>query len=740
MKITKAAIAGLLIIHSYSGIAQSNEPDTAKNKSVSLNETVVSVNKTEETLKTVAQQVQVMDIKSISNLQAQSTADVVANSGNVFIQKSQLGGGSVTIRGFEANRTLLMIDGVRMNNIIYRAGHLQNIVTTDNNSLDRVEILFGPSSTVYGSDALGGVVHLYTKKALLATGDDKTNIKVNFLSRYGSVNNELTNHLDFNIGGKRFASLTSFTYSKFDDLRGGRNQNPFYNGSYGERPCHVEQINGVDSLVKNSDRYLQKQSGYSQYDLMQKFLFQQNEHLSHGLNLQFSNSTNVPRYDRLTDPTPTGLSYAEWYYGPQRRLMGAYDLNYKNESSAIQQIHFGVNYQNIEESRHSRRFNSSNLSHRIENVNVVGANLDFQKTANNHTIRFGIDGQFNTLKSTANKENITSGVSVPLDTRYPDGNNTMLNTAIYASHTWQINDELTLVDGLRAGFISLHSTFVDTSFFHLPYNKADQNNIVYSGNIGLISTPSDDWKLSLLVSTGFRAPNVDDLSKVFESAPGAVIVPNNKLKAEKTINYEAGITKIFNGKTRWENNVYYTQMIDAIVTDKFQFNGSDSILYDGAMSLVLANQNKGSAYIYGVSSNLVSQLSKNFRVSLAVNYTYGRIKTDSVDTPLDHIPPFMARLALNYTNKNFSSDLFVNFNGAKKLKDYHLNGEDNEQYATADGMPAWVTVNLRLSYKVCKWVTLQTGVDNIFDTQYRTFASGINAPGRNIFAAVRFQY
>ncbi|HMT28005.1 MAG TPA: TonB-dependent receptor, partial [Bacteroidia bacterium] len=130
----------------------------------------------------------------------------------------------------------------------------------------------------------------------------------------------------------------------------------------------------------------------------------------------------------------------------------------------------------------------------------------------------------------------------------------------------------------------------------------------------------------------------------------------------------------------------------------------------------------------------------NFIFSLGLNYTYGRIKTDSSDVPLDHIPPFMARMGLTYLNNNFSSDFFINYNGWKKLSNYYLNGEDNEQYATADGMPAWFTVNLRLSYKVHKVVTLQAGVDNMFDTQYRTFASGINAPGRNIFAAVRFHY
>ncbi len=717
-------------------LAQTTTADTTQ--SITLNEVVISVNKTPETKKTVAQQVQVLDAARIASAQSQTTADLIANSGNVFIQKSQMGGGSVSIRGFEANRNLLVIDGVRMNNLIYRGGHLQNIITVDNNSLERAEILFGPSSTIYGSDALGGVIHLYTKNPHFASGDQNQNVKVNAFSRYGSVNNELTGHIDVNLGGKKFASLTSFTYSQFGDLEGGRNQNPFYTGAYGERPFYVERIGGKDSLVKNTNRYLQIQSAYSQYDLLQKFAFKQNEHTTHGLNLQYSNSTDVPRYDRLTDPAGTGLRFAEWYYGPQTRLLAAYDLNINNPNATFQKIHAGINYQNVIESRYTRRFNNNSRQGRVENVNVVGTNLDFQRIFSRHNIRFGLDAQYNTLKSTASDNNIATGDSKALSTRYPDGNNTLLNTALYVSHTWNINDELTLTDGLRAGFISLNSTFIDTTFFKFPFKKAQQSNPVYSGSVGLISSPSDDLKLSLLLSTGFRAPNVDDLSKVFESATGTVIVPNSDLKPEKTINYELGITKIFNKKAIFENSIFYTDFIDAIVTDKFQYNGQSSIIYNGTNSQVLANQNKRRAYIYGFSSNLKSQLTNNLLLTLGINYTYGRIKTDSTDSPIDHISPFMARAQLTYSVKNFSSDFFVNYNGWKRLKDYYLNGEDNEQYATPSGIPAWLTANFRVSYKAGKLLTLQAGVDNIFDTQYRTFSSGINAPGRNVFASLRF--
>ncbi len=735
MKLIRYSIFTILLAQAHIMFAQSDSTKAI----TPLDEFIFSANKIQESKKGVAQQVIKIDKQQITNANVQNTADLMTYTGNVFVQKSQMGGGSPVLRGFEASRILMVVDGIRMNNIIYRAGHLQNILTIDNNMLDRAEVLFGPSSTIYGSDALGGVIHFYTRKPVFAVGN-KLAKSTNAFFRYSSVNNEMTGHADFAIGGKKMASITSVTYSQFDDLKGGASQNPFYDTSYGERPYYVKRINGKDSLVKNEDKNKQLYSGYSQYDILQKFAFKQNEHMTHGLNLQYSNSTDIPRYDRLTDPKGSGLNSAEWYYGPQQRMLAAYDLNVNNDASLFQQVHAGLNYQNIEESRHNRNFGSSNLNHRVENVSVIGLNIDGQRVAGKHNIRAGIDGQYNMLKSTAEKENISTGAISKLDTRYPDGDNTMTNMAVYGSHTMKISDKFTLVDGLRLGYISLHSTFADTSILHLPFTEVTQNNFVYSGSLGLIHTPTDEWKLSLLVSTGYRAPNVDDLAKIFESAPGTLIVPNKDLKPEKTINTELGISKVFGKSTIWENALYYTQFYDAIITDKFQFNGMDSVAFNGTNSRVYANQNKKTAYLYGFSSNIRSKITNNLMLMLAFNYTYGRINTDSSAYPLDHIPPMMLRLQFTYTWKKLIADFFINYNGEKNIKDYYIGGEDNNQYATKDGMPGWYTLNLRASYKVHKLVTVQAGVDNIMDTQYRTFASGINAPGRNIFATVRFHY
>jgi hemoglobin/transferrin/lactoferrin receptor protein len=720
---------------------EANPGDTLK--TAYLDELVVSANKIPEQRRTLAQQVKIVSASTIRGFNAQTAADLIQNTGVVAMQRSQQGGGSPMLRGFEASRVLLMIDGVRMNNAIYRAGHLQNIITIDNNVLDRAEILFGPSSTVYGSDALGGVVHFYTKNPELSKGGLR--VGANAFTRFGSANNEKTGHVDFSIGGTRFGSLTSFTYSDFGDLRMGEKVNGALGEDYWLRTQYAERAadNSSDVLVQNSDPYVQKFSGYKQYDLLQKFLFKQSERVEHILNFQYSTSTNIPRYDRLTDAQGTGLRSAQWYYGPQQRLIGSYQLKIKDLGALADALTATASYQDIEESRHDRRFNNNNLNHRVENIKVAGLTIDLQKNMNAHKLRYGFDSQFNNLTSTATRENVSTGAITPIDTRYPDGDNQVNYWSLYATHTLEINDQWTLNDGIRLGGSSLHSTWVDKTFFPLPYNEIDQKNLYASGNLGIVYTPSS-WKLSLLASTGYRVPNIDDLAKVFESVQGSatttgtLMVPNPDLAPEKTINGDFSVTKFFGEKVRLEGVFFATEFFDAIVTRPSTYNGQATTNYNGFPANVMSSQNVGHAYIFGYSASGRLEITPELALTASYNYTRGRVKNDNApETPLDHISPAFGRAGLSYTKAKWRAEFFTTFNGWKRLSTYSASGEDNLVYATPTGMPSWYTLNLRGGYEINKTFTVQAGIDNLLDLQYRQFASGINAPGRNLFGTLR---
>jgi len=194
-----------------------------------LKEFVLSASKFEEKKADIPFRMEIIDHQQIEMLNPQTSADVLQMTGKIMVQKSQMGGGSPVIRGFEANKILLVIDGVRMNNAIYRSGHLHNVITIDNAILERTEVVFGPASVIYGSDALGGVMHFYTKNPQLAVNDTSINSNLpagrqglNAYIRYSSANNEQTTHFDFQLGFKKIGFLTSITHSDFDDLRMGQ--------------------------------------------------------------------------------------------------------------------------------------------------------------------------------------------------------------------------------------------------------------------------------------------------------------------------------------------------------------------------------------------------------------------------------------------------------------------------------------------------------------------------------------
>ena len=699
----------------------------------SVEEVVVSASKFNEKRKDLAQKVQVISKQELALMNQSSTADVLANSGNVFVQKSQLGGGSPIIRGFETNKVLLVIDGVRLNNAIYRGGHLQNVITMDNGVMDRVEVVFGPGSVVYGSDAIGGVMHFTTKNPTLSA-TEKTLIKASAFSRYMSAVNGFAAHADVLVGTKRFGSLTSFTYSNFGDLRQGAKRNEFV-GSFGARPWYVERINGVDSIRVNADTNLQVGSAYSQYDILQKFSYQPQKGVLHKVNLQLSNSSNIDRYDRLTQ-TSNGLPrFAEWYYGPQFRFMAAYNLELSNARSLYDAARFTLAYQSIEESRMDRRFAKNFLNHRIENLDIVTLNADFSKKKGSHEMRYGMDAWYNQVNSSAFQKDIVADTTASLDTRYPDGGSTMMSAAAYATHTWEINDQLILNDGLRASYVSLNAAFNDQTFFPFPFNAISQENAALNGNLGLIYMPNKLWRMNLNGSTAFRAPNVDDLSKVFESVQGTVLVPNPNLKPEFAYNADFGISRVLSEGLMIQATAYGTLLRNALTVGQGTLNGSDSAMYDGQLSRVLTTANAGKAYVYGVEAMISGKLNDHLSMMATVNYTKGRNVTDSI--PLDHIPPVFGKLSMVYTVGKLRAELFMNYSGWKRLEDYNFIGEDNFAYATPYGMPSWATVNARVNYNFSRSLSLQLACENILDQNYRNFASNISAPGRNFIITLR---
>ena len=482
----------------YTSISLFAQQDTINEKN--LDEAIVYSNKFVEKKKNLAQKIDIISAKTIARFNSQNTGDLLINTGNVFVQKSQQGGSSPVIRGFEASRVLLVVDGIRMNNAIYRGGHLQNVITVDQNMLERVEVIYGPASTMYGSDGLGGVLLFRTKSPVLSTSD-KLKVTGSALVRYSSANEEKTGHADVSLGGKKLAWLQSYTYSDFGDTKMGDNYKSKY-PDFGRRSKYIKTINGIDSVVTNDDDRIQRFSGYKQWDITQKLLFKQSDKISHSLNFQYSNSGDVPRYDRLQDTKNFGgsigttLRYAEWFYGPQTRLLTSYEMNV-DHPGFLNGLRVNLNYQDIKESRQTREYRRyDRFDSRREHVKVIGFIIDGRKIWGNNELNMGIDGQLNDVKSVADRTNLTTDTKSKLDTRYPDGDNNMNYFGLYVQHLLKLKKgKLIFNDGIRLQSVSLHSTIIDNSFFNLPVTDIKQTPFAVTGNLGLVYMPITNTRL-----------------------------------------------------------------------------------------------------------------------------------------------------------------------------------------------------------------------------------------------------
>jgi len=685
----------------------------------------------------VTSKIDKIDSKTIQFNNPTTAAEMLELTGSVYIQKSQMGGGSPIIRGFEANRVLLVVDGVRLNNAIYRSGHLQNAITIDNAIIEKTSVIYGSNSVVYGSDAIGGVVHYETKSPLFKSEiDSVNNNSANAYVRYATANQEKTGHFDFNLGSKKIAAVTSVTFSDFNDLRMGGEVNSAY-PEFGIVKRYAERINDEDVMTLKKDFMKQIGTGYSQLDLLEKISFKVSDNFLLTLNTQYSTSSDVPRYDMLTDQKSNNdLKWAEWYYGPQNRLLGSLSAKIKSESKWFDKVEILTHYQKIDEDRISRKFGNEIRTTREEEVNVFGVNIDFIKfNEEKSQWYYGFEVIHNSVNSTAFSQDIVTLEKSIASTRYPDDGSTLSSAGAYLTYKNKFAKNATYSLGTRYSFSALSASFADTSFVNLPFTKINTNNGALTGSAGLVYHPNKKWNIQLAISSAFRSPNVDDVGKVF-SKNDYVLVPNDELTPEYSYNGEVGVTRAFGDENLVVNVVgYYTFLQDAIVRDFHSINGSDSISYEGETLLLQTNKNANEAVVYGASLSLKAKLSKDVRVISTLNYTVGT--NTALDVPFAHIPPVYGRTDLIIKSPPLTLAVYIKYQGMKKIEDYSPFGEDNEDKATIEGTPAWQTFNLRAEMKLSKSISIQAALENLLDVHYRPFASGVSGAGRNFIFTLR---
>ena len=682
---------------------------------------------------------QIVTSQEIYNSNISSSAELLLLSEGVTIQKSSFGGGSPIIRGFEANRVLLMVDGVRMNNAIYRGGHLQNSITIDPFIIENCEIIFGSSAVSYGSDAIGGVIHYKTIDPKVINKGDSSKFSGNYFIRTNSATREISNHVNFGFSNAKWATVSSLTYKSFGDVTMGKNRfHKFSN--WGLDSFNIETTNYIDSVQINKNPNIQKGIGFKQLDLTNKILFQPNISTKIILNSQFSTSSNIARFDQLNNIDSSDFpQFSEWSYGPQNRLLNALSFSQISNNSIFDNVTLNFSHQFIEESRITRKFNNRYQDNRIEKVNILGSHIQLSKSINSRTkIIYGSETYHNHVNSSAFSLNILNNDSSNISPRYPSGGGRTFFTALYGNINIKSN-HFSLLAGARYTWNYLSASYLDNN---LPFLTNDFQTKRHSlnGSLNTIFYPASHLKIHFDINTGFRAPNIDDLGKTFYKDQ-FLTVPNTDLIPEYSYNSSIGISTEKKFKKVYFNftsSIFTTLLENTIVKQPFEIDGSNLIYYDSNEYQIVANQNNQTSFVYGASSSFKFVFKDKLHLSSALCYTKGFILNSKF--PMGHIPPLFGKLNFKYLIKKIEFNLSSFFNSAKKIQDFGEGNIDNLNEASPMGYPSWWILNTQVSYNWNQFVNCNIGLYNIFDVHYKTFSSGISAPGRSIMCAVKLSF
>lgn len=706
-----------------------------ESSSLMLATTVISASRWNQNEADVSGKVRQLDSEWLDLRNPMTTADWLGSSGEVFVQKSQLGGGSPMIRGFSANRLLYSIDGVRMNTAIFRSGNLQQVISIDPFSLQNTEILFGPGAVMYGSDAIGGVMVFET----LRPDHENQQLKGNVVSRYSSAYSEKTFHGDFTYGKGKWGFVTSASYFDFGDLTMGKNKEQ---ASY-LRSSYVKRINGIDQEITNPNPRKQVGSGYQQVNLMQKISFKASENSTIDYGFHYSSTSDVPRYDRLIEKSNGKLRFARWDYGPQRWMMQQLNWKTTKPTKIYEQAKITAAFQFFEENRIERRVGNATQFERIEKVDAYSLNADFIKTLfKSHFFNYGFEAVINNVNSKGESINISNQQEAPASARYP--NSTWTSWAIYANYVAPLSTKWKMQSALRYNINNMETDFSNNlKFYPLPVLQFKDTYQSITGNLGFVYQLDPSFSISPQVATGFRAPNVDDMGKIFDSQPGSLLVPNPQLQPEYAYNAELNLNKVFFGTLKLDVTGYYTRLEQAMVRRPTTLNDQTELLYSGQMSKLFSIQNAAFAEVKGIQAGMELALSSRLLLSSNYNWQKGVEELDNTITnPSRHAAPAFGASKLRYHSKKVTLELSSQYSAAmpyEKMPQEEI-GKPAIYATDANGKPyspSWMIFNFASRIPISPKIQLNAGVENLLDLQYRGYSSGIVSPGRNFQLSLR---
>lgn len=683
-----------------------------------LEDLVVTATRSGRNSYDVPQLVSLVTPRQIHRRNVQQTPELLREEAGVALQKTNQGGGSPIIRGFKANKVLLLVDGIRMNNATYRGGNTQYLNTIGSASIEQLEIVHGPSSVLYGSDALGGTVNVLTRAPRLRF---KPAFQLG-ASVFGSVStaeNTRTTHLRIEAANHRIGLLLEGAVQSFGDIQRGDNGG-------GKLMRRLQN----DTRTRRILNKTQAPNAYDSYDLSSKVLWRIDELQGLTAAFQLNRQTGVPRYD-VVETRRDSLRV----FDPQERDL--FYLTYRNDTHTafFNSVSATLSFHRQFERRIRQRFGSATRTRDQFRTWTSGLQLQLNKQAGlRHTLVTGTEIYFDDVAATSSRRNTFTDRIENTAPLFPDGS-TFLTAGLFAQDAMTVTARWNLTLGARLNVARLRAPFEDDPNSDSALGNVVQTSTSVTASLGSNFAITDEISFVSNVSQGFRVPNLDDVSKLGPGGGSSFFdIPNPEADPEKSINLDSGF-KIHSKQLSAAVVGFFSSITDLLIRRPATFEGLPFVLEGSDTLAVFRKENAGKAYTTGFAANAEVLLHPRLAAFGNLSYTYGQSVSD--DEPLSGIPPFMGQAGLRWHARRFWIEVHARFASEQNRLSF---SDLADLRIPQGGTPGWWTLNMRSGINLWQQVEVTLSIANLLDRNYREHLSGFNAPGRNFVLSGRLTY
>lgn len=632
---------------------------------------VVSASRIKQEVFRVAAEVSVISPEENEERSVSQTSDWLKEQAEVSLQKTNLGGGSPIMRGMSGNRILLMVDGFRVNNSIFRLGLNQYLNTVPGSQLEQIEVLSGPSGVQYGSDGLGGTIHL--RAADPASQDPELSYRGFVSSADGTHNHNIA-------GNTRYGDLSFSGHFKFYDYA---------------------DLEAADPIGE------QDPTGYDGWDGS----FNVSLDIADEQRLRFINSQSSARHVPRTDRILSGRDLL-WEYHPQDFRLHGLRYESKKAGQIADFMDLGVAF--MEQGEGNRRISTGSpdlLQVTDTQVGTLQFNGTFTKIVGPFQWVYGFDFQRDNVDASGFDQTVSTGEVSLADGKFP-------NDASYESWGAFLNmsrdfgDHWRLQTGVRQTGVQLKGTLVE------PIGFVDESYDQTTGSFSFGRGDAHSY-FGFSASQGFRAPNLEDALSLGPSNQG-FDAPNPGLGPEKVWNYELNM-RLRRQAHFFQSSIYTARYTDLMEKVSGSWLGQDTI--DGEPVFIL--DNVGRATVDGISMTYQWTGKKGHRLALDGSYVYGQ-QTD-LDVPMRRISPLRGNLSHTWEHSRLK--LTSTFSWADR-QDRLSPGDLDDSRIPEGGTPGYGVFHMRGRWQHSENLGFNLGLENLGDKLYKVHGSGIYEPGR----------